>query len=188
MTRIREEELIQIWRTVRPVALAKKAKKERKKDSGKLAIRPDHPRRRTKVKVCIARWPPVCSSIFQVLLKSVQWFCRCGWSKIALPHFYRAMLCTVRTMLSHDVCLSVIRQCRKVSSLQLSPCRLHSWWGIRRTGIYGLGLEGSGLGLQGWGLGLKILSLRTSMTYCIIKIYKFNLPSAKAASMHYKHT
>jgi len=31
----------------------------------------------------------VCSSIFpQVLLKSVQWFCRCGWSKIALPHYF----------------------------------------------------------------------------------------------------
>jgi len=35
------------------VALAKKTKKERKKDSGKLAIRPDHPRRRTVVKVCV---------------------------------------------------------------------------------------------------------------------------------------
>jgi len=30
----------------------------------------------------------VCSSIFQVLLKSVQWFCRCGWSKIAFPHYF----------------------------------------------------------------------------------------------------
>ena len=36
----------------------------------------------------LAGWPPVCSSIFQVLLKSVQWFCRCGWSKIALPHYF----------------------------------------------------------------------------------------------------
>ena len=35
-----------------------------------------------------AGWPPVYSSIFQVLLKSVQWFCRCGWSKIALPHYF----------------------------------------------------------------------------------------------------
>ena len=35
-----------------------------------------------------ARWPPVCSSIFQVLLRSVQWFCRCGWSKIAFPHYF----------------------------------------------------------------------------------------------------
>ena len=38
-----------IGRTVRPVALAKKPKK----DSGKLAIRPDHPRRRIDVKVCM---------------------------------------------------------------------------------------------------------------------------------------
>jgi len=30
-----------------------KKKKTRKKDSGKLAIRPDHPRRRTEVKVCM---------------------------------------------------------------------------------------------------------------------------------------
>ena len=35
-----------------------------------------------------AGWPPVSSSIFQVLLKSVQWFCRCGWSEIALPHYF----------------------------------------------------------------------------------------------------
>jgi len=31
----------------------RKLNKERKKDSGKLAIRPDHPRRRTEVKVCM---------------------------------------------------------------------------------------------------------------------------------------
>ena len=35
-----------------------------------------------------AGWSLVCSSIFQVLLKSVQWFCRCGWSKIAFPHYF----------------------------------------------------------------------------------------------------
>jgi len=35
-----------------------------------------------------AGWPPVCSSIFQVSLKSVQSFCRCGWSKIALSHYF----------------------------------------------------------------------------------------------------
>ena len=54
-----EPSLVQIWRSVRPVALAKKTKKERKTDSDKLAIRPDHPRRR------------ICCSIHQVLLKSV---------------------------------------------------------------------------------------------------------------------
>jgi len=30
----------------------------------------------------------VYSSVFQVLLKSVQWFWSCGWSKIALPHYF----------------------------------------------------------------------------------------------------
>jgi len=85
-----EPSLVQIGRTVRPVALAKKPKKERKKDSGKLAIRPDHsrptsPYRRQSLH---AGWPPLYGSIFQVLLKSVQWFCRCGWSKIALPHYF----------------------------------------------------------------------------------------------------
>ena len=38
---------------MRPLALANKTKKERKKDSGKLAIRPDHPRRRIEVNVCM---------------------------------------------------------------------------------------------------------------------------------------
>jgi len=54
------------------VALAKKTKKKKKKDSGKLAIRPDHPRRRTEVSLR-AGWSLVCSSIFQVLLKLAQW-------------------------------------------------------------------------------------------------------------------
>ena len=35
-----------------------------------------------------AGWSPMFSSIFQVLLKSVQWFWSCGWSKIALPHHF----------------------------------------------------------------------------------------------------
>ena len=35
-----------------------------------------------------AGWSPVCSSIFQCLLKSVQWFWSCGWSKIALPYYF----------------------------------------------------------------------------------------------------
>jgi len=33
--------------------LGKENKKRKKKDSGKLAIRPDHPRRRIEVKVCM---------------------------------------------------------------------------------------------------------------------------------------
>jgi len=47
-----ELSLVQTGRTVRPVAFPKKPKKE-KKDSGKLAIHPDHPRRRIEVKVCM---------------------------------------------------------------------------------------------------------------------------------------
>ena len=35
-----------------------------------------------------AGWPPVCSSAYQDLLKSVQWFCRCGWLKLALFHYF----------------------------------------------------------------------------------------------------
>ena len=34
------------------------------------------------------RMGSVCSSIYQVLFKLVQWFCRCGWSKIALSHYF----------------------------------------------------------------------------------------------------
>ena len=48
-----EPSLVQIRRTVRPVALAKKPKKRKKKDGGKLAICPDHPRRRAEVKLCM---------------------------------------------------------------------------------------------------------------------------------------
>ena len=49
-----ELSLVQIERTVQPVAFPKKPKKERKtKDSGKVAIRPDHSRRRIEVKVCM---------------------------------------------------------------------------------------------------------------------------------------
>jgi len=36
----------------------------------------------------VAGWPPVCSSIYQVLLKFVYWFCRCEWSKIALSYYF----------------------------------------------------------------------------------------------------
>ena len=64
--------------------------KKRKKDtpdSDKLAIRPDHPSP-YRSQSLHAGWVPVCSSIYQVLLKSVQWFWRCGWSKIALSHYF----------------------------------------------------------------------------------------------------
>ena len=71
--------------------------------SGKLAIRPDHPRRRIEVKVCMPGdlW---C----QVLLKSVKWFCRCGWSKIALspllwPLAYTTGCTTVQAVIQRNI-------------------------------------------------------------------------------------
>jgi len=50
-----EPSLVQIGRTVRLMAFPKKQKKEKKTppESGKLAIRPDHPRRRIEVNVCM---------------------------------------------------------------------------------------------------------------------------------------
>jgi len=79
--------LVQIWRTVRPVALAKKPKKDTT-DSGKLVIRPDYPRRRIEVKVCMPGGLRCVVLYFKFYLKSVQWFWSCGWSKIALPHYF----------------------------------------------------------------------------------------------------
>ena len=80
-----EPSLVQIGRTMRPVALAKKPKKRKKRQwqTGYLPRPPTSPYRRQSLH---AGWPPVYSSIFQVSLKSVKWFCRCGWSKIALPY------------------------------------------------------------------------------------------------------
>ena len=83
-----ELSLVQIGRTERPVAFPKnpqKRKKERQWQTGYLPRPPTSPYRSQSLH---AGWPPVCRSIFQVLLKSVQWFCRCGWSKIALPHYF----------------------------------------------------------------------------------------------------
>jgi len=51
------------------VALAKKTKKE--KNSGKLAIRPDHPRRRIKIKVCMPGGLRCVVLYIKFLLKSV---------------------------------------------------------------------------------------------------------------------
>ena len=66
-----EPSLVQIGRTVRPVAFPKT-------QTGYLPRLPTSPYRSQSLH---AGWPPVCSSIFQVLLKSIQWFCRCGWSE-----------------------------------------------------------------------------------------------------------
>ena len=52
-----------------------------------------------------AGWSLVCSSIFKVLLKSVQWFRRCGLSKIALPHYFGLYNSLYhRTSRDHRVC------------------------------------------------------------------------------------
>ena len=80
---------IQIWRTVRPVALAKKTKKEKKKiRQWQTGYSPRPPTSPYRSQSLLAGWPPVCSSIYQVLLKLVQWFCRYGWSNIALSHYF----------------------------------------------------------------------------------------------------
>ena len=82
-----ELSLVQIGRTVRPVAFPKNPKKRKKRQwqTGYLPRPPTSPYRSQNLH---AGWSLVCSSIFQVLLKSVQWFCRCRWSKIALPHYF----------------------------------------------------------------------------------------------------
>ena len=63
--------------------LAKKTKKKKRQWQTDYSPRP--PTSSYRSQSLHAGWPSVCSSIFQVSLKSVQWFCRCGWSKIALP-------------------------------------------------------------------------------------------------------
>ena len=71
----------------------RKQKKERKKNwqTGYSLRPPTSPDRSQSLH---AGWPPVCSSTYpyQVLLKSVQWFCCCGWSKIALSHYFSRWL------------------------------------------------------------------------------------------------
>jgi len=58
-------------------------KKERQWQTGYL-LRP--PTSSYRSQSLHAGWPSVWSSTFQVLLKSVQWFC--AWSKIALSHYF----------------------------------------------------------------------------------------------------
>ena len=54
----------------------KKRKKKRQWQTGYLPRPPTSPYGSQSL---YAGWSPVCSSIFQVLLKSVQWFWRCAW-------------------------------------------------------------------------------------------------------------
>jgi len=67
-----EPSLVQIWRSLQcdHMGLAKKTKKKRKKtwQTGHLPRPPTSPDRSQSLH---AVWPPVCSSIYQVLLKSV---------------------------------------------------------------------------------------------------------------------
>ena len=86
-----ELSLVQIGRTVRPVAFPKKPKKKRKKDTPRqwqTGYSPRPPTLPYGSQSLHVGWSLVCSSIFQVLLKSVQWFCRCRWLKIALPNYF----------------------------------------------------------------------------------------------------
>ena len=61
-----EPSLVQIGRTVRPVALAKKPKKRQ----WQTGYSPRPPMSPYRCQSLHAGWSPVCSSIFQVLLKS----------------------------------------------------------------------------------------------------------------------
>ena len=65
-----------------------KKRKKKKKRLWQTGYSPRPPTSLYRSQSLHAGWPPVHSSIYQVLLKSVRWFCRCGWSKIALPHYF----------------------------------------------------------------------------------------------------
>jgi len=61
-----------------------------------------------------AGWTPVCSS--QVLLKSVKWFCRCGWSKIALSHYFGHWLIQQLLILSlRQACYDFLLYCTDIT-------------------------------------------------------------------------
>ena len=74
-------------------------KEEKKKDtrnSGKLAIRPDHPRRRIKIKLCMVgglRCVVYMSSVIQI----GQGVTALWGSKMALPHYFGQWLTTACT-------------------------------------------------------------------------------------------
>jgi len=92
---------------VRPVALAKKTKKRKKKRQWQTGYSPRPPTSPYRSQSLHAGWPPVCSSILQVLLKSFQWFCRCGWSNIALPHYFGHWL--IQQLVRRDLVASTRR-------------------------------------------------------------------------------
>ena len=108
--------MVQIGRTKRPVAFPKEPKKRKKRQwqTGYLPRPPTSPYRSQSLHV---GWPPVCSSIFKVLLKSVQWFCCCGWSKIALPHYFGHLL--IQQLLyyrtSRDIVFTILVTCEHMN-------------------------------------------------------------------------
>ena len=61
----------------------KEGRKKDTRNSGKLAIRPDHPRRR--IKTLHGGWPAVCSYTCQEWSKSVKGLRRCGGQKWPFP-------------------------------------------------------------------------------------------------------
>jgi len=69
----------------------KEGRKVRKKkntgNSGKLAIRPDYPRRRIKIKLCMVGGLR-CVVTCQMWSKSVKGLRRCGGSKMALSYYF----------------------------------------------------------------------------------------------------
>ena len=120
-----EPSLVQIGRTVRPVAFPNQKKEKKRWQTGYSPRPPTSPYRSQSLH---AGWPPVNSSIFQVLLKSVQWFCRCGWSKIALPHYFGHWLIQQLVLRTAQSVISVCSKSNPLSSfhLRLRPIITHT--------------------------------------------------------------
>jgi len=111
-----------------------KKKEKRQWQTGYLPRPPTSPYRSQSLH---GGWPPVCSSIFQVLLKSVQWFCHCGsvgGRKLPFPItlaiglynslYYR----TSRDRISNEVFISYIIQINTFNQNVL-----HCWWTLTST-------------------------------------------------------
>jgi len=120
------------------VALVKKPKKEEKRHprQWQTGYSPRPPTSPYRSKSLHAGWSPVCSSTFQVLLKSVQWFWSCGWSKIAFTHYfgqwliqqlvlpYKPWLWNTPRRTKQEVRLRDVRGCEQGFSSSLLPAPL----------------------------------------------------------------
>jgi len=86
MTRF-EPSLVQIGRTVRPVAFVKKPKKRKKekKRQWQTGYLPDHPRRRTKVKVCMPGGLRCVVLYFKLFFNRYSGFATVGGRKSPFP-------------------------------------------------------------------------------------------------------